>query len=97
MAYVATEKYEQQYCLDHHKTVFDDFKKHARIEAVKDTNSVILSLQESIYSVQVSYLFVISLINFNILANSFKFLLEICTKQIRYHNQSDAFYKAFNY
>jgi len=52
MAYVATEKYEQQYCLDHHKTVFDDFKKHARIEAVKDTNSVILSLQESIYSVQ---------------------------------------------
>jgi len=52
MAYVATEKYEQQYYLEHHKILLDDFNKHANIATAKDTNIVISSLQENISGLQ---------------------------------------------
>jgi len=52
MAYVETEKYEQQYYLEHHKILLDDFNKHANIATAKDTNVVISSLQENITGLQ---------------------------------------------
>jgi len=52
MAYVATEKYEQQYYLEHNKILLDDFNKHANIATAKDTNVVISSLQENMSGLQ---------------------------------------------